>query len=562
MKAFNKYFALAAAACLSLAFTACSDSDDYTPATAEANDQVYFAIDEPTTLDVSKTGTSFEVPIHRVKTDDAINVPLTLTDSTGIYSIPSSVAFEKGSAESVVTVTYNPDKLVYDEFTEVSITIDPAYQTAYGLSTYTFNVGAYSPYQSIGTGYYIDAFYGDGDYHAVDIQQNTLTPNVYRIINPYEKMADDLSVASPYIQITLLEPGNTIGDVTITMSGLVDFETFNTGIYVSKYSTYLKGYHPRNFKSYASEDKWTYSKVVDYKEDGTPGQIQLAPVFYMDGVGGYATYSQSDGLVEILMPDYTPKDYNLTCEYGGYEENSAVGVGYAYATVSTGDDVDKCICVVVEGGADPDEIAEGVEKGTVVGVEPNSNGEVSVPIPSSEPGFYQMVVVCLDDGNVVASDVITFLYRYTYVGSGDYTFGVTDLTGKDDPVFSGVDEGLGLYQNDTDASAFAIYPWVRGGALMFTHDTTTNNLTIAKSWTNYYTSYGNIFGFDLTSYGLVSTFADNTYSFMLGYGVDAGTFGYEEDTFTLNSESSARKKASQHKMKIKPYMIEKPVILK
>jgi len=572
MKAFNKFFALAAAICLSLAFTACSDSDDYTPAAAEANDQVYFSLDEPSTVQVSLQETSFDVPIYRVKTDDAITVPLSLTDSTGLYSIPSSVSFAAGESQTSIPVSYDPEKIVYDEFSTVTITIADDYATKYGLSSYTFQAGINSPYQPVdeaktgGIGYFMDAFVGDGEYHRVEIYQNTEQPTVYRIMDPYGDMEGFDENRPEYIQIRLLQAGETFAGVTLTQSNLVYFQSYNTGYYNSKYSAYIKAYYPAVFTAYSTEDMWTHSCVTRYQDDGTPAIVQLAPAYYMDGVGGWASYSQEDGWVQIIFPGYVLSDYSLSCEYTGAQLNSAVGVGYASATITKGADLDKVVCVVIDGSADADEIAEGVAQGTVIGVEPGSDGSVSVPVPTNNPGYYKFLTVGIDEGEVVSTDVTPFIYRYDAYTAGTYTYGVVDLSGEDNPYISGSDETV-LYKSDADDNAYAIFPWVDGGALMFTQDPETDVVTVANSWTNYVTSYGELFGIDLgakygSNYASYFDDASKTYHFRLGYMVTAGAYGFQEDTFTLTGESSgARSKAPKRINKV-PFMFERPTITK
>ena len=54
----------------------------------------------------------------------------------------------------------------------------------------------------------------------------------------------------------------------------------------------------------------------------TPGQVQFAPYYYMDGVGGW-NQSQSNGIVVITFPGYTPlytatvEDYNWEKVFAG-----------------------------------------------------------------------------------------------------------------------------------------------------------------------------------------------------------------------------------------------------
>jgi hypothetical protein len=77
--------------------------------------------------------------------------------------------------------------------------------------------------------------------------------------------------------------------------------------------------HPKDLSSTAAESNWTHNKVLNYQADGkTPGQIQLAPWYYMNGVGGW-NQSQNDGIIIITFPGYTPK-YTATVDDYDWEE--------------------------------------------------------------------------------------------------------------------------------------------------------------------------------------------------------------------------------------------------
>ena len=56
------------------------------------------------------------------------------------------------------------------------------------------------------------------------------------------------------------------------------------------------------------------NKVLFYKEDGvTPGLIQIAPFFYMFGIGGWNAVSA--GNVFINFPGFEQKDYSVAVSY-------------------------------------------------------------------------------------------------------------------------------------------------------------------------------------------------------------------------------------------------------
>ena len=97
-----------------VAFTACSDDDDYQWATVSGN-QVYFSNQLPASYSISKSANSITVPLNRVKTDEAITVNLSHTDKTGFFNVPASVSFAQGEAVANITITYDPEAVAYDE---------------------------------------------------------------------------------------------------------------------------------------------------------------------------------------------------------------------------------------------------------------------------------------------------------------------------------------------------------------------------------------------------------------------------------------------------------------
>lgn len=80
---------------LPLAFTACGDDVEYSPADKPVNAQVYFPTTNGATVDLSKDKTSFDVTLMRAKTDEAITVPITATGVAAFSLFQLLSAFPK-----------------------------------------------------------------------------------------------------------------------------------------------------------------------------------------------------------------------------------------------------------------------------------------------------------------------------------------------------------------------------------------------------------------------------------------------------------------------------------
>lgn len=148
-------------------------------------------------------------------------------------------------------------------------------------------------YKKLGTGTYTDNFFGVSK--SVEIWQSTEYTNYFHIIEPYTGGSD-------YMELIVMPQGATLNEVAITKSNLVLFWDTNTGIYNNKYNDYIWACHPFEFTNYDSnESYWTYNKVLSYQNNNLPKEVQLAPYYWIEEVGGW-DHSQENGVVKITFP--------------------------------------------------------------------------------------------------------------------------------------------------------------------------------------------------------------------------------------------------------------------
>ena len=207
-----------------MVMSSCSDSDDYQWATA-SGEQVYFSNELPTTQEISFDASSFTIPVSRINTSSSITVPVSITSDDDFFTAPSSISFNAGESTANLTISYDPEKLTYDNYKNGTVTLGSEYTTPYGNAAYTFKGGIASPYKSIGKGVYSDNYYFE-ESASVTIMQNQEQRNTYRVMDPYKSITGG---GDAYIEITILQPGNKVGDVEITQTGLVRFASCNTG---------------------------------------------------------------------------------------------------------------------------------------------------------------------------------------------------------------------------------------------------------------------------------------------------------------------------------------------
>lgn len=169
---------------LPLAFSACDDEAEYTPAVEQTNAQVFFSNSNPSKINLDATSTSFEVAIARVKTDEAITVPLTLTGGDGLYTAPSSVSFAQGEATAKIAISYDVEEIVPNVYSDITLSIsDESLTTPYGMAAYTISVGIPETWTARYLGDYTYTLFFNGVDPGLTLSQSDLYADRWRISN-------------------------------------------------------------------------------------------------------------------------------------------------------------------------------------------------------------------------------------------------------------------------------------------------------------------------------------------------------------------------------------------
>ena len=425
-KIFKSAF-VALVALIGLTMTSCVNKYDYDAATA-SGEQVYF--DNSTSkVALSKDATSFTVPVLRVATTEAATIALTSTDESGIFTIPSSVSFAAGENKALITIGYDPTKLEYDDFKTITLSLsDASYGTPYGFSSLSFLAGIPSPFVTIGKAKFMDSWMYDAEtYFDVTLQQNEINPDIYRIVNPYDEILVKGGYSpnyvkkgpSEYLTFQLRHAGEEVGGAILTRDNLVTFEPFRTGYYISDYDSgdadgEVWGFHVSDDAFHSSwhvEAAYLKSCVAAYKEDGTPGQVNLAPWYYITGVGGW-NKSQEDKQIEIIFPGFTPADYSAELAYSGIFTDASEKV-FAVGSLTLGADAQEVKAIVMDAAVDANAVADAIAAGELEAIDVAA-GSIQVPIPEDLTGKLQIIVVVLAGEtvkNVVAAP-------FEYYGGG------------------------------------------------------------------------------------------------------------------------------------------------
>lgn len=228
------------------------------------------------------------VPVYRAVANEAYTSPITVITAAPGVTAPANVSFAAGEHETTIDINLG-DQLGVGVIASISIKLNDADTSAGAVAQAT--VSAYKEYvfESLGMGTFQDNWALGGTY-SVEIQKAQGFDR-YRVIDPYkEGLTNDdgawenwisMGTRCPYIEFW--ETGE--GD-------LVLFSNFALGInYEAAASQPIRAYHASSF----SGTDASFSKKVDAKT------YQLAPYYYIDGLGGWDNTAY-DGVIVITLP--------------------------------------------------------------------------------------------------------------------------------------------------------------------------------------------------------------------------------------------------------------------
>mgnify|MGYP001470586769 CR=1 FL=1 len=485
----------------------------YQPAAKETGPQVYF-YDGTKSLNLASNKTSFDLQLGRIVTSDALTVGLTVQgEGAGLLAIPSSVTFPAGSASTKLTISYNFDTMGYDNPQAVVISItDPSQTTEYGSKSCSVNVVIPSPWTSLGMGTLIDKFY-TGEELKVQILQNDINPKLFRLISPFGH--------GDKPEVRILEVGETYRGLEITQPDLVGYDNIQVA-FNSSYNSMVYILHPGNFTSRATAENFALNKVLFYQDDGvTPGLIQIAPMFYMFGVGGWNAIAPDKVLINF--PGFEQKDYTLDATYAGTFTDSD-GVTYVAADVVLGEDVEEVRLAAAQ-GTDGDSCIDNIIKDAIEYVSTSVPGRVFVPMPQSGSGLYSLVAVSYGGGKAQSFVHTIFMY--------------VDPSQSDDFV-------TGTYL--VDSTEFEVYPTsevykylitsigMEDGALWWAYYNPSKQTFVNTGVEYGYEEYGNVFGGFYGYYGSRSyLYAYENYASATSAGNDPLVFKVDPESKKLSS---------------------------
>ena len=420
---------LFAAVAATLVLTSCS-SDDYSYSPGEKQAGAYLTAAKSSF--VYTPGQKQELTLGLGRTEYAEAETVTLSGNNPAFKVPESISFAAGEKDKEIII---PFSLETGETTSLTVKVTSA-TSAYAADSVVVNVKCDYVWESLGIGKYYDTFFFTEPYE-VEILQCTAEPNMYRIVAPYtdaplQSGIDVLYPQASEVDIKIYNNGDTYAGQTITFDDFVGFDDIHTGYDVG-YDVEVVVYHPSaGFKNHETPNTWAYNKVLSYQETESngvniPGQVQLAPYYYMDGVGGW-NYADGDGAIIITFPGYVIKDYSVDFKYEGRQTDMFGHQDYAYGTVTLGADV-ASVKMAIATGATYEYVLAGLMDGTIEGVTVEQSGSVQLPGVDGTDYYYAVMVVYDENGEVVGADYSGFFFtsskeQWTKLYDGVYTYGV------------------------------------------------------------------------------------------------------------------------------------------
>lgn len=409
-------------------FISCSEEQDgYVPAPQEKGAQVYFNSDNASSFTVTDVQNTFELSLGRVDTTETASYDLKAVADEAtlpLFNIPAAVAFEKGEAFAKVACSANTADMEYDKTYTVKVCVANAQDaTLYGMDTLTISVTCPAPWKSLGKAKFAENFLdGSGTYYDVEIQQNELAPNTFRLVEPYAEILGDIAV-DKYLEFSILPEGYDF-DGMILDAEYVVFKDYNTGQWNSNYAEDIYALHPYRFGR--TPDKWTYNVVLDYQENGLPGEVSLAPLYYLFNEGGGWDKTTAN-TISILFPGYVKADYSASVDFAGIF-TAKDGAVYATGNLALGADASDVKAIVMPADVDAAAVADAIAAGELEAVDVEA-GRIEVPFNAEELGGnnFQIIVVVLADGAVKSVASTSFEYfggganPWESLGTGFYT---------------------------------------------------------------------------------------------------------------------------------------------
>ena len=271
-------------------FTSCNKDNEGAIYNNQEGAGLSFTASTLVAVEVPASNPVFEVEILRGNISGAASGNVTATLKVGETELSgvtvSGYNFADGQNSTTVSVNISP--LEVGVVGSLTLTIADADASVGAIKSATMKVSKAYEWESLGKGAFVDNFFGFVSEPEI---MKAKGYERYRVMAPCEDYRlnpdpSDTWVASwsaPFIELWVED-------------GLVFFEKYFTGQnYDGDKTCPIYVYHPSAFSDLNSPEFWQHNKFLSDKV------IQLAPYYYIDGLGGW-NKTQTDGMILIQLP--------------------------------------------------------------------------------------------------------------------------------------------------------------------------------------------------------------------------------------------------------------------
>ena len=417
MKSLKIFFLSALVATAGL-FTACSEDNDWSAGELAEGPQAYFSADVQTSYTVSAEDTSVTLPVLRVETDGALDVPVLATfaeGEEGLFNVPASVAFAAGEKSASIDVTFDYADLTPGKSYSFSLTLDdPTLTTPYGNSQVGLTIAVPEPYVLLGKGLIRDdiittLFSVDNVEWEVEIYENTNQPgyiflkNAYTSLYPYNEPGDYVT-EDKYFVVNIADPNRVI----IPSQGLgMDWNPTEYGEFIVGTAA------PGTLKD----------NIITFPVKG----LLVGMMIYSEGNFGW--YANTNGLFRIALPGAVLTDFTMEAAYVGFR---AMVDGSTFPIVAVASESDTDVASLAFSFVEGDITADFAAEAEAIAADPKNKAEFTMEedglrfaecmSPESLEGgkVYTCVVVPYDaDGEAAVDSAIAVSFYFPGVGASE-----------------------------------------------------------------------------------------------------------------------------------------------
>jgi len=399
----HKYLFIAAGLALAAGFTACDEGGldyEYEPAATPTGAQVYFdSADNGMAVSLSDGQTEIKVPIYRVNGDGDLSVSLTLTDESGLLSLPGGgVTFAAGQKTAEVTLSVNFAGVTANTAYPFSLAVAAADASEYAVASInaTFEFAPWSEWEKLGTGTYTFNGAWEGYASGLDIMwRKSLvdTKNVeFSIPDLWEIEGYNMTFSGREAQT---KDGKTVYVLNVPEQATGDiYEELNAMIFCA------------DLYNYTGQDMFQTASIYDPEI----GEFALYMIYYIPDKGRFG-----DGAYEYFQLDgFTTYKIDLT-EAGHYI--SPDGTDNALVQCHLSDGIASAQYTAVNGSlsdAQVEQVVAAILDGSIESKTTEESGYLSFAFP--EQGTYTVVVVGFNEAGEQAC-VETIVINYIPVGA-------------------------------------------------------------------------------------------------------------------------------------------------